>query len=520
MSTTASGGHATAPDGTQTNGHGHRHLGLALLVIAGAQLIVVLDASIVNIALPSIQTALDFTPTNLTWVINGYTLAFGGLLLLGGRAGDLFGRRRVFIVGVLLFTLASLLCGLAWSEASLISFRVLQGAGAAIAAPTALALITTTFPEGPPRNRAFAVYAAMSGAGAAVGLIAGGLLTDFWGWRWVFFVNVPIGLLIAWAAPRVLGESSPETGRVDFAGAITGTVGLTVLVYGITRAGNPATGWDDTGTLLCFAVALVLLVVFLRIESRHGHPIMPLRLFAERNRSASYLVMLIVGAALFSMFYFISLFVQGILQYSPVRAGLAFLPFTAGIVIGAGIASQLAPRLPPRVITGVGLALSSVGLFLYTRLDATSSYVSDLLIPMLIISAGMGLAFVSLTLTAVSGVAEHESGIASGLLNTMQQVGGSLGLAVLATLAATATTAQFAQADAIGRQAQDFANQVPGVAPPDPAQLGQWADALTHGYASAFGVEAIMMVVALVVTVVLINAPKQAPVDNPSVHVG
>ena len=520
MTTTAGGSPGAASANTASNSHGHRNLGLALLVIAGAQLIVVLDASIVNIALPSIQTALDFTPTNLTWVINAYTLAFGGLLLLGGRAGDLFGRRRVFIIGVLLFTLASLLCGLAWSESSLIGFRVLQGAGAAIAAPTALALITTTFPEGPPRNRAFAVYAAMSGAGAAVGLIAGGLLTDFLDWRWVFFVNVPIGLLIAWAAPRVLGESNPETGRIDVAGAITGTLGLTVLVYGITRAGNPDTGWGDTGTLACFGAALVLLVTFLLIEARHRQPIMPLRLFAERNRSASYLVMLIVGGALFSMFYFISLFVQGILQYSPVRAGLAFLPFTVGIVIGAGFASQLAPRLPPRVIAGVGLALSTVGLFLYTRLDSSSSYVSDLLIPMLIISTGMGLAFVSFTLTAVSGVADHESGIASGLLNTMQQVGGSLGLAVLATITANATTARFPQADAVGAQAQAAARGVEGVVTPDPALLGQAADALTHGYATAFGVGAAMMLVSLVLTLVLINAPKQAPVEGAPAHVG
>ena len=250
MTTAASTAATPSPD-TSAEDHGHRHLGLALLVIASAQLMVVLDASIVNIALPSIQTALDFTPANLTWVINAYTLAFGGLLLLGGRAGDLFGRRRVFVIGILLFTFASLLCGLAQSEASLIAFRVLQGAGAAIAAPTALALVTTTFPEGPPRNRAFAVYAAMSGAGAAVGLIAGGLLTEI-DWRWVFFVNVPIGLLIAWAAPRVLGESSPETGRIDFAGALIGTVGLTVLVYGITRTGNEGTGWTDPGTIACF----------------------------------------------------------------------------------------------------------------------------------------------------------------------------------------------------------------------------------------------------------------------------
>lgn len=513
MTTTAGGAAATARS-TDNGEHGHRHLGLALLVIAGAQLIVVLDASIVNIALPSIQTALDFTPANLTWVINAYTLAFGGLLLLGGRAGDLFGRRRVFVTGILVFTLASLLCGLAWSEPSLIAFRVLQGLGAAIAAPTALALVTTTFPEGPARNRAFAVYAAMSGAGAAVGLIAGGVLTDFLDWRWVFFVNVPIGLLIAWAAPRVLGESKPETGKIDYLGAFVGTVGLTVLVYGITRTSHPGTGWGNGGTIACFVVAIALLVAFVLIEQRHKHPIMPLKLFKERNRSASYLVMLIVGGAMFSMFYFISLFVQQILGYEPIKAGLAFLPFTVGIVMGAGTASQLTPRLPPRVIAGVGLAMSSTGLFLYSRLEVTSSYWPDLLVPMLVMSIGMGLTFVPFTLTAVSNVADHESGIASAVLNTMQQVGGSLGLALLATVAANATTARFAGADQASGQLQSGVQL-------DPAVLGQLADASTHGYAMAFLVGSFMMLAALILTVTLVNAPKQAaPVDGPPVHVG
>ena len=251
------------PTVSDTPDHGHRHLGLALLVIATAQLMVILDASIVNIALPSIQSALDFTPTNLTWVINGYTLAFGGLLLLGGRAGDLFGRRRVFIFGILLFTVASLLCGLATNEGLLIAARVLQGAGAAVASPTALSLVTTTFPEGPPRNRAFAVYAAMSGAGAAVGLIAGGLLTDYLSWRWVFFVNIPIGAFIALVAPRVLGESEPIHGRIDWLGAVTGTAGLTLLVYGITRTGTA--GWSDPLTIACFAVSALIQAVFVLI---------------------------------------------------------------------------------------------------------------------------------------------------------------------------------------------------------------------------------------------------------------
>jgi predicted MFS family arabinose efflux permease len=263
-----------------------------------------------------------------------------------------------------------------------------------------------------------------------------------------------------------------------------------------------------------------MLALFVFVESRHEHPIMPLRLFRDRNRSASYVVMLMVGGAMFSMFYFVSLFVQGILQYSPVRAGIAFLPFTVGVVLGAGVASQLTPRLPPRVIAGVGIAMSTVGLFLYTRLDVTSTYVSGLLIPMLIMSIGMGLTFVPFTLTAVSGVADHESGIASAVLNTMQQVGGSLGLAVLATAAANATTAKFPQAGAIGAQAQAFERGMPGVEAPDPALLGRAADAMTQGYATAFGVGAAMMLLALVLTLVLVNAPKQAPVEGQPVHVG
>jgi EmrB/QacA subfamily drug resistance transporter len=500
--------------------HGHSHLGLALLVIGAAQLMVVLDASIVNIALPHIQSALDFTPSNLTWVINGYTLAFGGLLLLGGRAGDLFGRRRVFIAGIALFTIASFLCGVAQNEAMLIGFRVLQGAGAAIASPTALALITTTFPEGKPRNRAFAVYAAMSGAGAAVGLIAGGVLTNSWGWRWVFFVNVPIGILIAFVAPRVLGESKPEPGKIDFSGALIGTLGLTSLVYGIVRAGNPDLGWTNSVTLICFAIAALMLALFVGIESRHPHPIMPLPLFRNRNRTASYAIMLVVGAAMFSMFYFISLFVQQILGYSALKAGVAFLPFTVGVVLGAGVASQLAQRLAPRVIASTGLVLASIGLLLYTRLDVDSTYASSLLPAMLVMSVGMGLIFVPLTLTAVSNVRNEESGIASAILNTMQQVGGTLGLAVLATIAVNATTARFPEAGAINAAKQAADAGVPGVTAPDPAALQRAAEAVTHGYTVAFGVGLVLFLVALVMTVTLVNAPKQqADAANP-VHVG
>ena len=509
-----------APSGPAATGqnehgteHGHSHLGLALLVIGAAQLMVVLDASIVNIALPHIQTALDFTPTNLTWVINGYTLAFGGLLLLGGRAGDLFGRRRVFIAGIALFAIASLLCGFATNETMLIAFRVLQGAGAAIASPTALALITTTFPEGSARNRAFAVYAAMSGAGAAVGLIAGGLLTDTWGWRWVFFVNVPIGALIAFIAPRVLGESASEPGDIDFAGAIVGSVAITSLVYGFVKAGNPDDGWTNPATLACFVIAAVLLVLFVRIESRHRHPIMPLHLFRNRNRSGAYAIMLVVGAAMFSMFYFISLFVQQILVYSPIKAGFAFMPFTVGIVIGAGLASQLTQRVPPRVLVSTGIVLAAIGMLLYTRLDVNSSYATDLLPPMLIMSVGMGLIFVPLTLLALSAVPDEESGITSAVLNTMQQIGGTLGLAVLATIAANATSARFSQAADIYKGLQAGVQQSPEL-------IQQAAQAVTHGYTVAFSVGMALFILSLIMTLVLINAPKQAADSAPPVHVG
>jgi EmrB/QacA subfamily drug resistance transporter len=438
-------------------------------------------------------------------VINGYTLAFGGLLLLGGRAGDLFGRRRVFIIGILIFTLASLLGGFANSEAWLIGARVLQGAGAAIASPTALALVTTTFPEGPPRNRAMAVYAAMSGAGAAVGLIAGGLLTDYLSWRWVLFVNVPIGLFVAYLAPRVLGESKPVHGEIDVLGAAVGTVGLTTLVFGITRAGNPDYGFGDAVVVASFVIAAILLAFFLLIESRAEHPIMPLRLFADRNRSGSYAVMLLVGAAMFAMFYFLSLFVQQILGYSPVKAGLAFLPFTIGIVIGAGVASQLAPRLAPRVIAGAGLAMATVGIFWFGQLDVSSSYLDGLLWPMLVTSVGMGLAFVALTLTAVSGVAQHESGIASALLNTMQQVGGSLGLAALATIATTAANDRLPHADLAF-----FAAIKSGSA----ELFAKAAEALTRGYTVAFMVGSIMTLAGLVITVLAINAKKQRATED------
>jgi len=304
----------------------HRHLGLALAVIAAAQLMVVLDATIVNVALPHIQRALGFSGSGLEWVVNAYALTFGGLLLLGGRAGDILGRRRVFIAGLILFLLASLLGGLATTQAWLLAARAVHGVGGAIIAPTALSLITTTFPEGPPRNRAMGVYAAMSIAGGAVGLIAGGLLTTYFSWRWVLFVNVPIGIIVALGAWRVLGESRRHVGRFDLPGAITGTFGLAALVYGLSSAATSPNGvshWGDTKVLASLIAAVVLLASFMIIESRSTHALMPLRIFRNRDRSAAYLIMLCVGTALFGMFFFLTIFVENVWGYSALRTGIA-----------------------------------------------------------------------------------------------------------------------------------------------------------------------------------------------------
>src|SRR6266536_2766929 len=396
------------------------HPALTLTVIAGAQLMVVLDATIVNIALPHIQSALHFSTTSLSWVLNAYTLTFGGLLLLGGRAGDILGRRRVFITGILLFSLASLLGGLATSSAWLLAARALQGVGAAIASPTALALITTNFPEGPARNRAFGVFAAVSGSGAAVGLLAGGMLTSWLSWRWVLFVNVPIGVLIALAAPLYIAESERQPGRFDLAGALTSTAGMTALVYGFIRAAQQ--GWSDSVTIVSFVAAVVLLSAFLLIESRTRQPITPLHMFRNRNRWGSYVVMLGLAAALFGMFFFLTLFVQEVLGYSPLKAGLAFLPVSGVIIVTAQVVARLVPTVGAKRLMIAGSLFATGGLAWLSRLTVGSGYLDGLLGPMLLgpmllFGLGMGFLFVPLTLTAVSGVRREESGAASSLLN-------------------------------------------------------------------------------------------------------
>jgi EmrB/QacA subfamily drug resistance transporter len=402
---------------------------------------VVLDATILNVALPHIQRALGFSGSGLEWVVNAYAVTFGGLLLLGGRAGDILGRRRVFVFGLLLFSGASLLGGFATSEWWLLTARALQGVGGAVIAPTALALITTNFPEGEPRNRAFGVYAAMAGAGGAVGLLLGGLLTTYASWRWVLFVNVPIGILVAAVAPRVLAESPRRPGRIDVAGAVSGTGGVALLVYGLSKAATGPDGvshWGDAQVLASLTAAVLLLVSFVLIEMRSSRPLLPMRVLADRNRSGAYLVMLGIGTAVFGVVFFLTLFMQTVLGYSAIRSGIAYLPFAVGIVAASGLASRLVPRIGARPLILVGVAAVAGGTLWFSRLTEHAGYAGQLLGPMLVTSCGLGLVFVPLSLLALHNVAEQDSGVAASLLNTGQQVGGAIGLALVGTVAWTA----------------------------------------------------------------------------------
>lgn len=498
----------TSPSETQSKPGAARREGrpgIALAVIAACQLMVVLDATIVNIALPHIQDALSFSTTDLSWVLSAYTLTFGGLLLLGGRAGDILGRRRVFMTGILVFTFASLLGGFAQEPWQLLAARALQGMGGAIASPTSLALITTTFPEGPERNRAFGVFAAVSAGGGAIGLLAGGMLTEWLDWRWVLFVNVPIGVLIAVLTPLYISESVRHPGRFDVAGALTSTTGMASLVYGFIRASEE--GWRDALTIGSFVAALVLLAAFAAVEARAREPITPLRMFADRNRSGTYVIMLSLAAAMFGMFFFIVLFVQNVLAYSPIQSGLAFLPVTVAIVTGAGLSQRLLPVLGPKPFMVTGSAITGVGLFWLTLISPESSYMGGVLGPMLLFGFGMGLNFVTLTLTAVSGVAQHEAGAASGLLNATQQVGGSLGLSILVTVFGTASREEAEKqvpaflSEASPQQQEQFAATRELPAP--------WShDVLTAGISTAFMAAVGMVVVALLTALVVVRVRK------------
>ncbi|ONI68521.1 MFS transporter [Kribbella sp. ALI-6-A] len=514
---------ADPPEGRPTDtvaepaAHGHRNLGIALALISMAQLMVVLDGTIVNIALPHIQNDLGFTNESLPWVVNAYALAFGGLLLLGGRIGDILGRRKVFMFGVVLFGVASFIGGIAQNETILLASRILQGVAAAAASPNALALITTTFPAGKERNRAMAVYAAMSGAGAAVGLILGGALTEA-SWRWTFFINTPIGLIVAVLAIRYLGESARQQGKFDIPGAVTGTVGLTGLVYGLTHAAEK--GWGDPVTLAFIIGGVALIGVFLAIEARSRHALMPFRILADRTRGVSFFVMLIVGAAMFSMFYFLGIYIQNILGYSALKTGFAFLPFSLGIVVAAQIASTLIARIDPRWIAGAGAALAGVGMWGFSQLEVDSTYLTHVMPFILLLSFGMGLIFVPLTLTAVSGVANEDSGVGSAVLNTVQQIGGAIGLALLGTVSANAIKDRFAEL-APGLQKAAESGQ-------SPAQLkelqGQFtAVATTHGFTRAFTVSAFIILGAALITLVGLSVKSKDLANDGKpggVHIG
>ena len=441
---------------------GSRHPGLALLVIATAQLMVILDATIVNVALPHIQTALRFSDSGLEWVVNGYALTLGVLLLLGGRAGDLLGRRRMFITGLLLFSAASLAGGLATSQAWLLAARAVQGAGGAIVTPTALALVFTTFPEGRARHRALGIYSAMSVAGGAVGLLAGGLLVTYVSWRWVLFVNVPIGIVGALAALAVLPGSVRRPGRLDLPGIITGTGGVAALVYGLSNAATGPDGtshWGDAKVVATLAGGAAALIAFGFIEARTREALLPVRVLRSRNRVGANLMSLGAGTTLFGVFFFLTLFVQDVWGYSPLRAGAAFLPLTAGVLVTSVISTRLVARTGPRPLLLAGTVISSGGLYWMSRLTEHGSYLSGLLGPVLITGAGLGLLFVPMSLVALSDVAESDSGVASSLLNATRQVGGSIGLAVLGTVAWTVvanralharTTAVYQHALAVG----------------------------------------------------------------------
>jgi EmrB/QacA subfamily drug resistance transporter len=456
----------------------------ALALLAVAQFVVVLDASIVNVALPSIGRDLDFSQENLAWVVNAYVLTFGGFLLLGGRMADLLGRRRVFMGGLVLFALASLAGGFAQSEAWLIAARAVQGLGAAILSPAALSIVTTIFTDGADRNRALGVWGAVAGSGGAAGVLLGGVLTDALGWQWVLFVNTPIGLAAAFLAPRLIPESRDHeaTRAFDVAGAITVTAGLSVLVYALVDA--TSAGWGSTQTVGLLALAAGLLAAFAVIEVRAAHPLVPFRFFRSRTVTGSNAVGLLVGMSLFSMFFFISLYMQQVLGYGPLKAGVAYLPLAVTIMLSAGIASQLVTRVGFKPVLAAGLVFIAAGLLWFSQVSTDGTYVADILGPSLLAAVGLGFSFVPVTIGAVAGVSERDSGLASGLINTTQQIGGALGLAILATVANSRTDAVMSSSGA-GRAGLPHA--------------------LTEGFQSAFAVGAGFAVVGLVLALTLIR---------------
>jgi EmrB/QacA subfamily drug resistance transporter len=465
----------------------------ALILLCAAQFMVVLDASIVNVALPSIKTALHFSEASLPWVVNAYTLTFGGFLLLGGRAADLLGRRRVFMVGLVVFSAASLAGGLAQSEAWLLVARGIQGLGAAILSPATLSIITTTFTEGTERNKALGIWGGLAGAGAAAGVLLGGVLTTGIGWRWVLFVNVPIGVLAIALIPRLIAESrSPEQhAGYDAFGAVSITGGLMLLVYTLVKTSD--VGWGSARTIVGLAVSAALIAGFVVIESRARSPLMPLRILRNRSVASADAVGLLVGAALLSMFFFLSLYLQQVLHYSALRTGVSYLPLAVGIIIAAGLASALTTRIGAKPVLIAGLAAIAGGMVWFKNVHAHGSYGTDVLGPSLIVALGLGFCFVPLTILAVSGTTDADAGLASGLINTAEQVGGAIGLAVLATVATSHT-------DSLLRAAHGAQSALPG--------------ALTDGFSRAFIVGAGFAVLGIVLALLFVKNSRPVSGDQ------
>jgi EmrB/QacA subfamily drug resistance transporter len=462
---------------------------LVLAVILTTYLMIILDATVIITALPKIHRALGFSTTGLSWVQSAYTLTFGGFLLLGARAGDLLGRRRVFVVGIALFTSASLLGGLAPSSSWLLAARALQGIGAAIAAPSTLALLQISFPEGPERARAIGAYSAVAGGGGSVGLVLGGMLTSWVSWRWALFINVPIGAVLVALAPRVLPESVRKHGHFDLPGAATSTLGMTALVYGFVRAASA--GWSDPGSVLSFVLGVALLAAFVVNERRAEQPITPLHLFASRERSGSYGVRVLVVSGMFAMFFFLTQYFQGVLGYSALQAGLAFLPVTAVMFAAARVAPRIGPRIGNMRLLAAGVTTALVGMVLLSRITPDSHYVPMIALPMLLLGIGIGTALTPLTTAGVAGVAPEDAGAASGLVNVAQQLGASLGLGILVTVFAAAS-------------------HTPTHPAPHTSSARAADVALAHGVATALRGSALFLLLALVVVVTVMWRPATA----------
>jgi EmrB/QacA subfamily drug resistance transporter len=469
---------------------------LALAVIVLSQFMVVLDTAIVNVALPSIQTDLHFSQENLQWVITGYAICFGGLLLLGGRLADLLGRRRVFMAGILVFTVSSLLDGLAWSEASLITFRCLQGVGAALVSPAALSILTTTFEEGRERNRALGIWAAVSGSGGAAGALLGGALTSGLSWPWIFYVNVPVGALVLAVSPRLLSESRADVQerRFDAAGAVAITGGLMLLVYTMTRATEH--GWATRATIGLLAVSGVLIASFFVIEARSKAPLLPLRILRLRTLAASNVSALIAGGVIVSQFLLITLYLQQVLHYSPIKTGVAYIALTLTIIVFATVTQALVTRVGVRRVLPAGLALCAVAFVLFARLPVHGHYFTDLFPAFLISGLGLAVVFVPMQIGALTGVRPADAGVASGLINTTTQIGGAIGVAAAVTIATTATNHYVASHGRI--------SAVNGAA-------------LTHGFTVAFWGLAVLAAIGAVIAVLMLESPPPAAAPRPEV---